>query len=84
VQPPFRITSVNYTTVFEYANRRKLFKNRKSYNRRFTQGFAVFDLGIVKLLTTKLHNTVKSNLTAMKRGIYRLLFSPVLHDLIDK
>jgi hypothetical protein len=36
-----------------YVNRRKLFKNRKSYNRRFTQGFAVFDLGFVKLLTAK-------------------------------
>jgi hypothetical protein len=27
-------------------NRRKIFNNRKSNNRRFTQGFAVFDLGV--------------------------------------
>ena len=30
-------------------NRRKVFKYRKSYNRRFTQGFAVFDLGVCKV-----------------------------------
>jgi hypothetical protein len=29
-----------------YVNRRKLFKYRKCYNQRFTQGFAVFDLGV--------------------------------------
>jgi hypothetical protein len=36
-----------------YVNRRKLFNNHKSNNRRFTQGFAVFNLGFVKLFTAK-------------------------------